>query len=223
MRFIGHIIAAAAILSFCAVSCEKSVKIEESTNIEAELEKKYGRNFELLQQNTIKEKDIDTDMTFSDDKGVEFTVKCRNHTGLAPRVTSWDYTDNYIEKYIEKFGNEYLAGMKENGINVSFTDKVKNLVGDDITLRSKTLIFEISDISQIDKTYEEIEKLDPPLIYSSDILVKSSEDAAFCSSDVIIGRCNYGIDHIKKEYEEIISNGENNQSSSADKNSISSE
>ena len=220
MNFFRSIISAAAVIavSFAAVSCEESVKIESSSSVEAELEKKYNRNFDFIQQTTNEKKNYF--MKFADDKGVEFTVRCYDHTGLAPRITGWDYIDDYIEKYIEKFGDEYLADIKEKGINYSFTDRSKSYAGVDITLNSKTLIFYITDISQIDEVYAEIEKLDPPLLYSLKNYVKSSEDARLCTEDRLIEICNYGIEKAKENYKEIINE---NDDASEDKNSVSSE
>ena len=84
MRILRNVtaVSAAVVMAFSSVSCG-SAKIKEKNEIESDLEKKYGRDFELINKetNTNSTNDHNTYFYFRDKDGIEFKVICTPHTG----------------------------------------------------------------------------------------------------------------------------------------------
>ena len=151
------IIAVSALMMLTPVSCFKHEKVKDDSEIETELEEKYGRDFELISHDKSS-KNIE-ELCFRDDNGVEFTVRCVRETNIAAD-SKIEYSDDYISCYLKDHGEEYLSGIDSAGIVTELNDY-------------GLLTFYVDSYSELDALYEEVKKLDPPLIYPEDNYIKS--------------------------------------------------
>lgn len=156
LRKVG-IIAVSAAMLISSVSCFEHEKLKDDSEIESELESKYGRDFEFVSHKESADK-ID-ELFFRDDKGVEFKVTCvREHNIAADSKVK--YSDDYIPNYIKKYSGEYFSGLESAGVRAEINDR--NIV-----------TFYVDSYSELDSLYEEVKKLDPPLIYPSGNYISS--------------------------------------------------
>ena len=188
---------AAVIMAFSSVSCG-SAKIKEKNEIESELEKKYGRNFELIDKETNTDSTLTsiTYVDFRDKDGVEFRVTCTSRTGsITPTVKDWGYSDNYISEYLARYGDDYTAGLKAAGIETVID---KRNYDDDSD--KNILMCIVNNYAQLDVLFGEIKKLDPPLsLYGIKNDIKSDNAVYYCG-DVYIGASDNGEESIRQEY-----------------------
>ena len=194
------IMSAIAIMAFSSVSCGKDMKKKD--DMKSELEKKYSREFELIEKETNTEPDTDRKISnnkyvyFRDKNGVEFKVTCTSRTGsITPTVKDWGYSDNYISEYLAKYGDDYTAGLKAAGIDTVID---KRHYDDDSD--KNILMCIVNNYAQLDVLFGEIKKLDPPLsLYGIKNDIKSDNAVYYCG-DVYIGASDNGEESIRQEY-----------------------
>lgn len=206
MRILRNVtaVSAAVVMAFSSVSCG-SAKIKEKNEIESELEKKYGRDFELINKetNTNSTNDHNTYFYFRDKDGIEFKVICTPHTGsITPTVKGWWYSDNYISEYLAKKGDEYTSGLKAAGIDASIEKYTDNEVGNMNSLKCS-----VKDYAQLDVLFEEMKKLDPPLLYYGSKNVIQSNNAGYYCGDVLLGNSSNDEKSIRQIYLDNVRNG----------------
>ena len=199
MKFLRNLMAVSvvAVMAFSAVSCENA-KIKEKNDIESELEKKYGRDFELIEKetNTDSTKDYNTYFYFRDKDGIEFKVTCIPDTGgIFPNTKRWEYIDNYMSEYLAQNGDEYISGLKAAGIDTKITEYTDNEVGDLNLLKCS-----VKNYAQLDVLFDEIKKLDPPFLsYGSENEIHSDNVGYYCG-DVLLGNSSNDDESIRREY-----------------------
>lgn len=215
MRILRNVtaVSAAVVMAFSSVSCG-SAKIKEKNEIESELEKKYGRNFELIDKETNTDSTLTsiTYVDFRDKDGVEFRVTCIPHTGsITPTTKRWEYKDNYISEYLAKKGDEYLSGLKAAGIDTSITSNFINGAGAEYSTDVNTLKCDVKNYAQLDVLFEEMKKLDPPLLsYGSENDIESEYARYYCG-DVPLGKSSYEEERIRRNYLDNVRKGTINE------------
>ena len=182
----------AAVMCIGSVSCGKHEKIKEDSEIERELENKYGRDFELIEQTSEKDSAY---MSFLDDKDVKFRVKCIREHNIAAD-SHLEYSDDYVSSYLEKYSDEYLAGFKAAGIDAEINE-------DDMAL--SLIKFSVYSYSQLDALFDEINRLEPPIKYDSYI---RSAVAEYCCGDLKLGTSSDDEAEIRQFYADSVRRGD---------------
>ena len=199
---ISGIIAVSAMMMLTSVSCFRQEKLKNDSEIEYELERKYGRDFEFIEQTSEDDGTNCAYIKFRDSDDTEFVVTAYKNINIAADI-NYQYADSYFEEYLKKHGDEYVSELKKAGIKAYIADS--RIALDNCVIDSKTVRCDIESYSQLDPLFLETDKLDPPLRSDSYIL---SSPALYFSDDKEFGRSDMSEDEIRHNYVDMCRKGE---------------
>ena len=202
MRFLKSFIAvtAAAVMLVPAFSCGKHESYKDDSEIEQELERKYGVNFTLVSDKDEEYKtDDDKYVYFKDDKGVEFRVDCHREFNIVAD-SKVQYSEWYIKNYLEKYGDELISELKADGLDARID-------------RNVNIALYIDSYYDIDDIYEKLKDHRPFLIPPEDNYIGSNSEVILYHSgdEESIGAIRFGKAVMQEKYVKLVRYGDINE------------
>lgn len=193
MRLLNKILvmSAASIMTMSSVSCFDHEKVKDDSDVENELENKYGMDFELI-FHSGKDSDNNEYFNFRDEKGVEFKVSCTRNYNIAAD-SRIEYTDDYISEYLKKYGDEYISELNDLGIKADIRENYD-------------LGIYVDEYSQIDVIFEKIKDIAPVFVPQEKTYISSRNPVSIYHSgdDVLIGEPRFGKDVTQEKYVKLV-------------------
>lgn len=184
------ITAVSAVMLISSVSCfvdDDFFTVESyksGAEIEAELEKKYNKNFNFISNRENKGREVkDEDgrkkieganmaYHFNDDEGLVFDVTGSKYSsGKMGDSTRISYQDNYEEAYFTNHTGDFFKGFEDAGIEVDYIDY--NLVN-----------LKVNSYDQLDVLFSEVNKLREKILTD----LKTNQSFISSSPDITNGR-----------------------------------
>ena len=213
------ITAVSAAMLLSSVSCimdnDDDFFVNESykseSEIEAELEKKYSRNFNFISKRENSGRKVKDEDGRNVIDGANMAYHFNDDEGLVVDVTGSDvgrgrksYSDNFEQVYFSNHSGEFFKGFEDSGIQVNY-------------INYNNVVLRVYSYDQLDDLFSEVEKLrekmltefktNSSFINSNPDLTSGRNWLTYYRGSVILGTNIDKEEDIRKEYIEKIKNG----------------